>query len=230
MDHTNCSEMRRNWLRVVFATLLLSLLCSIPCVMGDEIGNNVTIIFNGAGKVLLPPGRAAFACDSTTILSSDVLKVLEDYHSPRISRQFDEADSIVQFTEGRDGVMVAEPNLYGFYTLEFQDESEAESAAEQLMLSEDVAFAVQERLPKAFVVSPNDTLYAKYQWSLNNTLQFGGITNSDINAPEAWAYDTGSVNVKIGIIDGGVWSSHNDLSGKVTGDPPRGNQDYDPYH
>jgi thermitase len=66
---------------------------------------------------------------------------------------------------------------------------------------------------------PNDPLFELgFQWGLYNHGQSGGTPDADIDAPEAWEIFTGSPNVKIGIIDGGVENWHEDLSGKVSGD------------
>ena len=54
-----------------------------------------------------------------------------------------------------------------------------------------------------------DPLYQD-QYYLNNTGQFGGVTNVDINAPEAWTYTTGSSTIKVAVIDDGV-ENHEDL-------------------
>lgn len=55
-----------------------------------------------------------------------------------------------------------------------------------------------------------DPLYQD-QYYLNNTGQFGGTTNIDINAPEAWSYTTGSTQIKVAVIDDGV-EAHEDLN------------------
>ncbi len=72
-----------------------------------------------------------------------------------------------------------------------------------------------------------DTKYPE-QWFLNNTGQSNGTPDADIDAPEAWQITTGSSSVKIGIIDTGVETSHDDLSGKSSGDQPESTP-YDGY-
>jgi subtilisin family serine protease len=66
-------------------------------------------------------------------------------------------------------------------------------------------------------VFPNDP-YFNLQWGLHNTGQAGGESDADIDAPEAWDYEQGESSVIIGIIDTGVQGSHEDLSGKVSGE------------
>jgi subtilisin family serine protease len=48
-------------------------------------------------------------------------------------------------------------------------------------------------------------------WGLHNTGQSGGVTDADIDAPEAWDIFTGSQNVVVGVIDTGVDYNHPDL-------------------
>lgn len=50
---------------------------------------------------------------------------------------------------------------------------------------------------------PNDTLY-NYQWSVNS-----------MSLPSAWDLTTGSLNVKVGVIDSGINASHSDLNDNI---------------
>lgn len=50
---------------------------------------------------------------------------------------------------------------------------------------------------------PNDTLY-NYQWSANS-----------MSLPSAWNLTTGSLNVKVGVIDSGIHASHSDLYNNI---------------
>ncbi len=64
-----------------------------------------------------------------------------------------------------------------------------------------------------------DSLYGT-QWHLNNTGQStGGIADSDIDAPEAWAITTGSPNIVVADIDEGIQWSHPDLAANVWSPP-----------
>ena len=58
-------------------------------------------------------------------------------------------------------------------------------------------------------LEPNDPLFM-YQWSLENTGQFG-IEDVDIDASDAWEITTGDVDITIAIIDSGIDFSHPDL-------------------
>ncbi len=64
-------------------------------------------------------------------------------------------------------------------------------------------------------VYPNDTYFSSEQWGLNNTGQYGGILDADIDAPEAWGYTTGSNTVIVAIVDTGIDTSHPEFSGRL---------------
>ena len=61
---------------------------------------------------------------------------------------------------------------------------------------------------------PNDP-YFGLQWGLHNTGQTGGISNSDIDAPEAWERENGDASIIIAILDTGVDLNHPDLKNKL---------------
>lgn len=58
-----------------------------------------------------------------------------------------------------------------------------------------------------------DPLYTN-QFYLNNAGQTGGVSNIDINAPEAWQITTGSTDLIVAVLDEGV-EEHEDFSGRV---------------
>jgi len=60
---------------------------------------------------------------------------------------------------------------------------------------------------------PNDPLYQNgSQWGLRNLGQAGGLAGADIDAPGAWEITTGSADVVVAIIDGGIDVSHPDIA------------------
>ena len=77
-----------------------------------------------------------------------------------------------------------------------------------------------------------DPLY-QYQWHLNNTggTSYNGsalVSDTDIDAPEAWAITTGSSNITIAVIDDGIDNSHEDMPTPLTGYTPANNGDGTP--
>lgn len=75
---------------------------------------------------------------------------------------------------------------------------------------------------RRFLATPNDTNFSS-QWALNSA------ANSDINAPEAWDYGTGTKSTLIGVIDSGVHGAHPDLAVNLWANPndPADGQDND---
>ena len=121
-------------------------------------------------------------------------------------------DSIVT---RHDGKLVQAPPFHRIFTLTFNSETEADSAIVILKKSGSVLF-VEKNVNETI---DSDTFYMDgTQWYLNNNGQNGGTFGADINAEGAWAIYTGSPSCKIAIIDTGVELTHDDLSGKVTGD------------
>ncbi len=57
---------------------------------------------------------------------------------------------------------------------------------------------------------PND-FYFDRSWGLNNTGQFEGTVDADIDLPEAWSLGTGSRDVKVAVIDTGIDFFHPDI-------------------
>jgi len=66
--------------------------------------------------------------------------------------------------------------------------------------------------------TPDDTNFSDL-WGLNNTGQAvngtSGISDSDMDAPEAWDTTTGSAGVVVALLDSGIDLDHEDLSGNL---------------
>jgi hypothetical protein len=103
--------------------------------------------------------------------------------------------------------------------LNFNTEAEADAAIKVLSKTNGVVFAEKHSQPTV----DNDVHYINGdQWYLNNNGANGGVVGADINAEGAWAIYTGNTNNTIAIIDDGVEITHEDLSGKASGDTPVG--------
>lgn len=60
-------------------------------------------------------------------------------------------------------------------------------------------------------VVPNDPLYSQL-WGIDNTGQFGGVPDMDMDGDHAWTITTGDPNILVLIIDTGVQQNHPDLN------------------
>src|SRR5690606_2686609 len=99
--------------------------------------------------------------------------------------------------------------------LTFNSEAGADSAIALLKQAGAVVFAEKHTELTLY----NDQHYINgTQWYLNNDGRNGGVAGADINAEGAWAIYTGNPNNIIAIIDDGVELTHEDLTGKATGD------------
>jgi thermitase len=91
-------------------------------------------------------------------------------------------------------------------------------AAAALNKSASVAYAEPNYMLHAFAI-PNDPRFGEL-YGLNNTGQTGGTPDADIDAPEGWdaaglgAFPS-SGGAKVGIVDTGIRSTHEDLVGKL---------------
>lgn len=95
----------------------------------------------------------------------------------------------------------------------------ATTAAELAANRAFASVAADDELVPLAVVTPNDPRYASGQlWGLNNT-GITGLADADIDAPEAWSLTTGSADVVVAVIDGGIDTSHPDLTPNIWVNP-----------
>ncbi len=98
---------------------------------------------------------------------------------------------------------VAAPARDGFDVLE---------AANRLAERPEVLYAEPEMILSAQrFLTPNDPLFGQC-WGLNNTGQFGGTPDADMDAPEAWDISIGDPSIIVVIMDAGIEQDHPDLN------------------
>jgi subtilisin family serine protease len=102
------------------------------------------------------------------------------------------------------------------WTLTFTDGTNIENALEAAKTFPAIQMAQFNHYVARRSTVPNDPNFI-YQWGMDNTGQFGGTPDADIDAPEAWDITTGGLTVQgdtivVAVIDGGFDLAHEDLN------------------
>jgi subtilisin family serine protease len=164
--------------------------------------------------------KSSESLDSVSVKSASLLAALTGINIIRIAKAFPDWPAKDSLVIRDDGMEVLMPPFHRIFILTFSTESEADASIPALTKSPAVLFAEKHSQP----VLDNDPSYIDgTQWHLNNDGRNGGVAGADINAEGAWAIFTGSPNITIAIIDSGVDTEHEDLTGKATGESPLGN-------
>jgi Ca2+-binding RTX toxin-like protein len=91
------------------------------------------------------------------------------------------------------------------------------SAIANFSLDSSIEYIEPNFIVSAAATIPNDSRFNKL-WGLNNNGQTGGTIDADIDAPEAWKWQTGEEFV-VGVIDSGVDYNHPDLNDNIWTNP-----------
>ncbi|MEO1373287.1 MAG: S8 family serine peptidase [Cyanobacteria bacterium J06635_10] len=103
----------------------------------------------------------------------------------------------------------------GIQLWSISDDIPVEEAVKFLSGDERVEFSEPNYIGSFEANIPSDPDFSN-QWGLNNVRQTGGTLDADIDAPEAWDFETGSSNnVVVGVIDSGVDYTHQDLVNNI---------------
>ena len=140
---------------------------------------------------------------------------------------------------GRHEARHAQWGLDRWYVVEFNGPVNPESAV--TAYSESAAVEVAERTYEKQLLGqrvtldapPNDPLY-QYQWHYDNdgTLTENAVADADIDAPEAWALETGLPDVVVQVIDSGIDTDHPDIVANLwvnAGEDANGNGVFDNF-
>ena len=95
-----------------------------------------------------------------------------------------------------------------------------DSLAASVRLHEDPRFkfaepSFTEHIPVRARATPTDPRFGD-QWQWSNTGQNGGVTGADVSAEEAWDHTRGA-GIRVGVIDNGFNTAHEDLNAGVVG-------------
>jgi len=200
----------------VFLTLAI-LIVSTSSLWSQKSNSNEILVYLKSNTINIGLNlKDSFGLDSTNVKSKaflSELKKLKISNMKRAYSNFNLADT-VRYT--KDGKSIKMLNLSRVYKIELPQNSVADSVISTLSHLSDVIFSEKNG---GWQLYTNDQDYGK-QWYLKNTGQSGGTVGADIKAEDAWQIFPGSSQVKIGIIDTGVKTDHEDLSGKSSGDLP----------
>jgi subtilisin family serine protease len=95
--------------------------------------------------------------------------------------------------------------------------ADAAGALAELNADPDVRWAIRDGEVRATAAAEQDSSWWTL-WGLQNTAQFGGVADADMDVPEAWELATGR-GVTVAIVDSGVRFDHADLDGRLATNP-----------
>lgn len=157
--------------------------------------------------------RGTLLIDNVNILDEKLQEIFMKFEIENISKVFPDFNDSDTTKVREDGITNFLPKFSRVFRVNIGAGLNIDLAIAELEKIPEVLFAEK----NSDAVLNNDPTYS-YQWHLNNTGQSGGNTDADIDAPEAWSIFTGSSSIKIGIFDTGVQLSHDEFSGKISGD------------
>ncbi len=145
-----------------------------------------------------------------------------EFGAGRLIVQFTEEavdGSMAQMVADRGGRLIRElPSIHGAIIELPNPATDVLFAAAAWSADRAVTHAEPDYVLYAIETLPDDPLF-DYQWALHNTGETGGTDDSDIDAPEAWQFYTGSQDVVIAVIDTGVDYTHEDLAANMWVNP-----------
>ncbi|MDP3643399.1 MAG: S8 family serine peptidase [Bacteroidota bacterium] len=182
-----------------------------------NLKSEILVFFMPDSLELPVQAKNRVALTNATIKSKQLSVAVQKTKPIGIAKAFPDWQIGSKVNEGNKDIEA--PQFDRIFILTFNTEAEADAAINILSKTNGVVFAEKHSQP----TMDNDVHYINGdQWYLNNNGANGGIAGADINAEGAWAIYTGNTNNTIAIIDNGVEITHEDLSGKASGDTPVG--------
>lgn len=175
------------------------------CMVNAADYNNALAYFNANGKVKFVSFFITDGKHYAGVLNRFFVKITDANFEPILKQKL-EKNGLAKFEKDK-----YIPNLYlvqlqtskGLNTIEWCSEFLKESWC---------LYASPDYLVNPLVCS-NDPLYTR-QWNINNTgsaLQGNGTPDADMDVDSAWTISTGDPSIKVGILDSGVDTLHEDL-------------------
>lgn len=128
---------------------------------------------------------------------------------------------VVSLLAQNNATVIEEFDRLNIGLLEIPSEADLFQTIAVLEQSPLIRYAEPNLVDHVFQTHPDDPYYLgtspatyPHQWALNNTGQDppGGTSDADIDAPEAWDYETGSSGILVAILDTGIPMQNGSLS------------------
>lgn len=211
--------------RMVF--ILLIAFGILPVCLKGQTSNHKTLHVKFKRKDLpvtpidMPPQTSSAARKSAYCGIAKIDKVSEKHKAYSLKRVFPDA--------GKYEDAHRSYGLHLWYEIELENETKIQTAVEDYLATGSFD-NVEESRPYTYVrnvdiasnyqplpnlVSGSNDPEFNNQWHFKNQGQTGGTPGADINLIKAWQKETGSSNVIVAVIDGGIDTRHPDLQGAI---------------
>ncbi len=206
------SSLKKSMLLIL---ILVTMTSNIFAQLREDLRNEILIYIQPSELEFPEIEQKSIQLENIIFLNSELRTVLMQFGITELQKAFPNIRDTDTLAISEDGTVFRIPQMSRIFTIKVPDVNDINSAIDNLSRIRGVLFA-----EKHSDISLTTDDYYPNQWHLNNTGQTGGTTDVDIDAPEAWQIFNGSSTVKLGVIDTGVEISHDDLTGKSTGDLP----------
>lgn len=213
---------------LTYRVIILGLL-SASLLLGAVGADEFKILNNGAPNrgQLAPSGHQPFAPGQVIIKTAPVFFPIFSGSSPlsvAFSREY--GDVLTRRILGethREKIRSVAAAPWGYYSIVTVREGIPEEDVRQILRDDPLVLDASLNYIAHITetVFPDDP-YFQYQYGLHNSAQiylpvqnFRGMEDSDVDAPEGWAWTTGSAGVTVAVLDSGVAAGHEDLNLKI---------------